>query len=58
MVTVMESGAPELPVDTRMTLYEAETRITRLNSERWDSDGEPSPVRVAIDYIMEGEQDR
>lgn len=58
MVTVMESGAPELPVGTRMTLYEAETRITRFNSERWDSDGEPSPVRVAIDYIMEGEQDR
>ena len=58
MVTVMESGAPELPVGTRMTLYEAETRITRLNSERWNSDGEPSPVRVAIDYIMEGEQDR
>ena len=58
MVTVMESDAPELPVGTRMTLYEAETRIKQFNRERWDSDGEPSPVRVAIDYTMEGEQDR
>lgn len=58
MVTVMESDAPELPVGTRMTLYEAETRIKQFNSERWASDGEPSPVRVAIDYTMEGEQDR
>lgn len=58
MVTVMESDAPELPVGTRMTLYEAETRIEQCNNERWDSDGGPSPVKVAIDYIMEGEQDR
>lgn len=58
MVTVMESDAPELPVGTRMTLHEAETRIGQCNSERWDSDGGPSPVKVAIDYIMEGEQDR
>lgn len=58
MVTVMESDAPELPVGTRMTLHEAETRIEQCNSERWDSDGGPLPVKVAIDYIMEGEQDR
>ena len=58
MVTVMESDDLELPVGTRMTLYEAETRIEQLNYERWDSDGEPLPVKVAIDYTMEGEQDR
>ena len=58
MVTVMESDAPELPVGTRMTLHEAETRIKQCNSERWDSDGGPSPVKAAIDYIVEGEQDR
>lgn len=58
MVTVMESDDLELPVGTRMTLYEAETRIEQLNRERWDSDGEPLPVTVAIDYTMEGEQDR
>lgn len=58
MVTVMESSDPELPVGTRMTLYKAETRVAQLNSERWDSDGEVLPVKVAIDYTMEGEQDR
>ena len=58
MVTVMESNDPELPVGARMTLYEAETRVEQLNKERWDSDKEPSPVTVAIDYTLEGEQDR
>lgn len=58
MVTVMESDAPELPVGTRMTLYEAEQRIEQVSRERWDSDGVVSSVKVAIDYIMEGEQDR
>ena len=58
MVTVMESADPDLPVGTRMTLYEAETRVEQLNSEHWDSDGTVLPVTVAIDYTMEGEQDR
>lgn len=58
MVTVMESEDPELPVGTRMTLYEAETRVEQLNHERWLSDAEAFPVKVAIDYTMEGEQDR
>lgn len=58
MVTVMGSSDPDLPVGAHMTLYEAETRIEQLNSERWDSDTEPSAVTVAIDYTMEGEQDR
>lgn len=57
MVTVMESDDPELPVGTRMTLYEAETRIEELNHD-WDYDGPGKAVTVAIDYIMEGEQDR
>lgn len=57
MVTVMESDDPELPVGTRMTLYEAETRIEELNRD-WDYDGPDRTVTVAIDYIMEGEQDR
>ncbi len=58
MVTVMESDAPELPAGTRMTLYEAERRIEQVSRERWDSDGVVSSVKVAIDYTMEGEQDR
>lgn len=57
MVTVMESEEPELPVGTRMTLYEAETRVNELNY-RWSTDGPKKSVRLAIDYTMEGEQDR
>lgn len=58
MVTVMESTDPELPVGTRLTLYEAETRVEQLNRERWLFDEKPLPVKVAIDYTMEGKQDR
>ncbi len=57
MVTVMESNDPELPIGTRLTLYEAEMRIEELN-HNWDYDGPERAVTVAIDYIMEGEQDR
>ena len=58
MVTVMESDAPELPAGTRMTLHEAERRIEQVGRERWNSDDRVSSVKVAIDYTMEGEQDR
>ncbi len=58
MVTVMESSEPGLSVGTRMTLYEAEKRIDELHKSYWDSDEPESLVRLAIDYTMEGEQDR
>ena len=58
IVTVMESKDDNLPVGARMTLSEAETRIGELNHSYWDS-GEPErPVRVAIDYMLDGEVDR
>lgn len=58
IVTVMESADEHLPVGTRMTLSEAETRIGELNHEYWDSDEPERPVRVAIDYMLDGEVDR
>lgn len=58
IVTVMESKDDNLPVGTRMTLSEAETRIGELNHSYWDSDEPERPVRVAIDYMLDGEVDR
>lgn len=58
IVTVMESADEHLPVGTRMTLSEAETRIGELNHEYWDSDEPERPVRAAIDYMLDGEVDR
>jgi len=57
-VTVMESADEHLPVGTRMTLSEAENRIMALNHEYRDTDEPERPVKVAIDYMMEGETDR
>lgn len=48
----MESMDENLPVGTRMTLSEAETRIGEL------SDEPKRPVRVTIDYMLDGEVDR
>ena len=58
IVTVMESMDENLPVGARMTLSEAETRIGELNQSYWDSDEPERPVRVAIDYMLDGEVDR
>ena len=58
IVTVMESADEHLPVGTRMTLSEAETQINELNQSYWDSDEPERPVRVAIDYMLDGEVDR
>lgn len=58
IVTIMESMDENLPVGTRMTLSEAETRIGELNQSYWDSDEPERPVRVAIDYMLDGEVDR
>lgn len=58
VVTVLSSADESLPAGTRMTLSEAETRIGELNESYWNS-GEPDrPVKLAIDYMMEGETDR
>ena len=58
IVTIMESKDENLPVGTRMTLSEAETQIGALNQRYWDSDEPERPVRVAIDYMLDGEVDR
>ena len=58
IVTVMESKDENLPVGARMTLSEAETQIGALNQRYWDSDEPERPVRVAIDYMLDGEVDR
>lgn len=58
IVTVRESMDENLPVGTRMTLSEAETRIGELNRDYWDSDEPERPVRVSIDYMLDGEVDR
>lgn len=58
IVTVMESADEHLPVGTRMTLSEAETRIGELNHDYWDSDEPERSARVAIDYMLDGEVDR
>lgn len=58
IVTVLESADEHLPAGTRMTLSEAESRISELNREYWDSDEPERPVRVAIDYMLDGEVDR
>ena len=58
IVTVKESACEELPVGTRMTLAEAEERIAELNLSMLDSGGLIQDVRVAIDYRLNGEQDR
>lgn len=58
IVTIMESMDENLPIGTRMTLSEAETQIGELNRSYWDSDEPERPVRVAIDYMLDGEVDR
>lgn len=58
IVTVKESACEELPVGTRMTLAEAEERIAELDLSMLDSGGLIQDVRVAIDYRLNGEQDR
>lgn len=58
IVTVMESADEHLPAGTRMTLSEAETRIEALNLEYWNTDKPNCPVKVAIDYMLDGEVDR
>lgn len=58
IVTVLDSADENLPAGTRLTLSEAETRISELNRDYWDTDEPDRPVRVAIDYMMEGETDR
>lgn len=58
IVTVMESADEHLPTGTRMTLSEAETRVGELNREYWNTDEPSRPVKVAIDYMLDGEVDR
>lgn len=58
IVTVLSSADENLPVGTRMTLSEAEMQIGELNESYWDTDEPERPVKVAIDYMMEGETDR
>ena len=58
VVTVMESDDMDLPVGTKMTLSEAEDRISQLRLERFDSDEPDHSVKVAIDYMLDGEVDR
>lgn len=57
-VTVRESTHEELPVGAFMTLSEAERRIEELNLLCWDSDAPSQDVLIAIDYRMDGVQDR
>lgn len=58
IVTVMESADENLPAGTRMTLSEAETRIAELNREYRDTSEPKRPVKVTIDYMLDGEVDR
>lgn len=58
VVTVMESADVNLPVGTYMTLSEAEQQIADLNALNWNSDEPNHPVKVAIDYMMDGQVDR
>lgn len=58
IVTVMESADEHLPAGARMTLSEAETRMEAINQEYWNTDEPSSPVKVAIDYMLDGEVDR
>lgn len=58
IVTVMESADDHLPIGTRMTLSEAETRIAELNREYRDTSEPKRPVKVTIDYMLDGEVDR
>ena len=58
LVTVIESGDIELPIGTKMTLSEAERKIADLSDSKWDSDEPARPVKVAIDYMMDGQIDR
>ncbi len=58
MVTVMESGDWHLPVGTRMTLSKAEERIKTLNQNYRAFDEPKHPVKVAIDYMLDGKVDR
>ena len=58
IVTVMESADEHLPAGARMTLSEAETRMEAINQEYWNTDEPSRPVKVAIDYMLDGEVDR
>ena len=58
VVTVMESDDMDLPAGTKMTLSEAEDRLSQLRLERFDSDEPDHSVKVAIDYMLDGEVDR
>ncbi len=58
IVTVMESGDPDLPVGTCLRISEMEARIGELNRDYDSLDKPDYPVRLAIDYRMDGEVDR
>ena len=58
LVTVKESNCEDLPVGTKMPLYEAERLIEELNQERWNSGESAECVNVVIDYRMDNVQDR
>ncbi len=58
VVVVMESDVASLPVGTQMTLSEAEQEISHLNALNWDGYEPNRPVKVAIDYMMDGQVDR
>lgn len=58
VVVVMESAVEDLPVGIYMTLSEAEQKIADLNELNWDGYEPSRPVKVAIDYMMDGQVDR
>jgi len=58
IVTIMESEHEALPVGTQMTLSRAEDLVEELYMQCWDRDEPRRPVKVAIDYMLDGEIDR
>lgn len=58
IVTVMESTHEHLPVGKRMTLSEVDAQMQVLGESFWDSGESSRPVTVAIDYMMDGQNDR
>lgn len=58
IVTIVESADENLPARTRMRLHEVEARIEELNRDYWESDEPERPVKVSIEYMVDGETDR
>lgn len=58
VVTIVESGDETLKKRSRLTLSDANKWVERLDSAYWKDGREACPVRLKIDYTLDGITDR